>query len=205
MELTAEIYIFMGLLASVITLIGAPIILELYSKWRFKRILVLAENFEHLINKKGGQEQLSNAVDAFVHIGGLASNANAIMADEELFDGLLSTLANRIMKSLKMSMMGTASGDVKKYARAERLVNEALVEGIKKMNPYVEIILKVTGLDQEIQEDPELFGLILQVITKNEGLMGMLQNLGGVEALTGTSQQDQDLIRTEIRKGGIDF
>ena len=201
MELTAEIF-FVGMLCSAILIVP---ILEFYMRFRFRWLKSLSEKIQHFVNKKGSQEQISEAIDSFVHIGGLASNANAIMADESLFNGLLSTLANRIMHSFKMSMMGTASGDVKKMAKAERLVNEALIEGVKQMSPWVNIALKATGLEEELKEDPEMFGLIMQVITENKGLMGMLQNMGSVEGFISAPETDQDMVRREIQKGGIDF
>ena len=200
MDLTVEIFILASFLTGLVTIL----ILETYTRFRFGWIRPLSEKIKHFINKEEGEEQISDAIDSFVHIGGLASNANAIMADEELFNGLLSTLANRIMHSFKMSMMGTASGDVKKMAKAERLVNESLIEGVKQMSPWINMALKVTGLDEELKEDPEMFGLIMQVLMKNEGLMGMLGNLGGLEGVVPSSAQGEEVVRQAIRDG-IDF
>ena len=200
MELTAELFFLGSIFTGVLTLL----VLEIYTRFRFGWIKPLSQKIKHFTDKKGSEEQISEAIESFVHIGALASNANEIMADESLFNGLLSTLANRIMNSFKMSMMGTASGDVKKMAKAERLVNEALIEGVKQMSPWISIALKTTGLDEELKEDPEMFGLIMQVLSQNQGLMGMLGNISGLEGIVPSSQEGEAAVRQAI-KDGIDF
>ena len=207
MELTAEMYFIGMIISAIMMIILAPIVLELYLNRKFPSITKLSDNLTQFVNADGSTEQLSTAVDSMVHIGELASNANAILASSEMMESLMTDLASRVMHSFKMSMMGTASGDVKKIAKAERLVTEAVIEGVKQYSPWINIALKATGLDEELKEDPEMFGLIMQVLTKNDGLMGMLQGMGGIEGMT--AGQEQDVVReatTALNSGrGIDF
>lgn len=185
-----------GFVLSIISLV-----LVLYFFYDHKRsysgITRLSEILEDRLSDEDSATMLHDAIDSFYHLGALAQNANAIMSDEETFDGLLTEFAGRVRKSIVGSIMGTASGDVKKRAHAERLLNNAMIDGAQKMNPMLGMLLKVTGLDEELREDPELLGYILQIISE-KGLLNMFDS----SMLSLPSTEQQRVVKEHL---GIDF
>lgn len=188
-----------SLLLSVISLV-----LVLYFFWDYKRsysgITQLSSALEEAFKDEDTSELIYTSIDSFHSLGVLAQNANAIMTDEEAFDGLLTELAIRVRKSMIGSIMGTASGDVKKKAKAERILNEAIIDGAQKMNPVLGLFLKVTGLDEELRKDPEMTSYILQLVTER-GLMNMLDP----SILSLPSGEQEAAVRTAAGHVGIDF
>lgn len=163
----------------------------------FKGITQLSSALEESFKDEDTSELIYDSIDAFHSLGGLAQNANAILTDEDAFDGLMTDFAGRVRKSVMMSIMGTASGDLKKHAHAERLLNEAMIDGAQKMNPMLGMLLKVTGLDEELKADPELLGYILQIVSE-KGLLNMFDN--SMLSLPSAEQE-----RTVKQQLGIDF
>lgn len=141
----------------------------------FRGITRLSSALEESFGDEDTSELIYNSIDAFHRLGSFAENANAIMTDEETFDALMTDFAGRVRKSIVMSMMGTASGDGKKRAHAERVLNEAIIDGAQKMNPVLGLFLKVTGLDEELRADPEMTGYILQLV-QEKGLMNLIDS-----------------------------
>lgn len=95
-----------------------------------------------------------------------------MFTNEETLDTLLQEIASRAVRIFQMSILGTKSGDSRKAAKAEALVNEAVVTGIKKINPVVDWFLRETELDQELEKNPELLGYIIQQVV-DKGLLNM--------------------------------
>ena len=164
------------LIASALGFIGSivvTLILTLY----FSRKLQPFEKMGDIISNIAGDDQsvtnISNAANSLVQIGVLAQTGNEIFQDEALFDGILNTIAQRAVKIFQMSILGTKSGDSRRLQKAETLVNEGLVEGIKSLNPLIGVALKATGLDEELRKDPEMFQYIMQVIM-DKGLLNFL-------------------------------
>lgn len=140
---------------------------------------------------------LNDALDSFYHLGALAQNTNAILSDEDTFDALMTDFAGRIRKSMIGAVMGTASGDVKKLAHAERVLNEAMIEGAKKASPELGVLLEISGLDDELKENPELFGYIIQIAEKN-GLLNMFRG----STVNQPSAEQQAMVHERL---GVDF
>ena len=163
----------------------------------FSGITQLSSALEESFKDGDTSELIYDSIDAFHSLGGFAQNANAILTDEDTFDALLTDFAGRVRKSLMMSIMGTASGDVKKRDHAERLLNEAMIDGAQKMNPMLGMLLKVTGLDEELKKDPELLGYILQIVTE-KGLLNMFDS----SMLSLPSNEQQAIVGQKL---GIDF
>lgn len=163
----------------------------------FSGITQLSSALEESFKDEDTSELIYDSIDAFHSLGSLAQNANAILSDEETFDALMTNFAGRVRSSIMHSMMGTASGDVKKKARAERLLNDAMVEGAQQMNPMLGMLLKVTGLDEELKADPELLGYILQIVSE-KGLLNMFDS----SMLSLPSNEQQAIVKQQL---GIDF
>lgn len=176
-------------------------VLFLYFFYRYKSdfrgITQLSSALEESFKDGDTSELIYDSIDAFHSLGGFAQNANAILTDEETFDSLMTDFAGRVRKSVVMSIIGTASGDVKKKAHAERVLNEAMIDGAQKMNPMLGMLLKVTGLDEELREDPELLGYILQIVSE-KGLFNMFDS----SMLSLPSGQQQSIVHEKL---GIDF
>lgn len=185
-----------GFVLSVISLV-----LVLYFFYDYKRsysgLTQLSSALEEAFKDGDTSELIYSSIDSFHSLGTLAQNANAVLMDEETFDGLLTEFAGRVRKSIMTSIMGTASGDVKKRDHAERVLNEAMIDGAQKMNPMLGMLLKVTGLDEELREDPELLGYILQIVSE-KGLLNMFDS----SMLSLPSAQQQGIVKERL---GIDF
>ncbi len=204
MELTAEFFAMVMLLGSVFTIAVAPLFAEQYLKRRlfnkykgFERMADLASVY---LTDSDNEEVLESTFNSITQLGVLAANVNHILATPDELDQTLTVIAQRAFHIAKMSMMGTASGDVKKKAYAEKVLNKAMIEGVKNFSPAIRLLLKVTELDKELEADPELFPLIMQLISENDGLMGMLTGLGGMQnagAVQGTQAQEE-LIRDKL-------
>lgn len=211
MELTAEAY----LIGVIISVLGIMVLTPLFTEQYVSRRLVPKllpkvkqefAGFERLsdlasvyLTDEDNTQTIESAFDALTQLGVLATNANTIMNSEEMLDGLLQDFAGRTWRIAKASMMGTASGDVKKRAMYERKVNVGIIEGVKKMSPAIGLFLRLSGLDEELQNDPEAFSYIMQIVADN-GLM----NLFNPSMLEGMSaQESESVVRQAIE--GIDF
>ncbi len=187
---------FAGLILS-----GISFLLFLYFFYRYKSdfrgITQLSSALEESFKDEDTSDLIYDSIDAFHSLGSLAQNANAIMTDEDTFDALMTDFAGRVRKSVVMSIMGTASGDVKKRAHAERVLNEAMIDGAQKMNPMLGMLLKVTGLDEELRDDPELLGYILQIVSE-KGLLNMFDS----SMLSLPSSEQQSRVKQQL---GIEF
>lgn len=166
----------------------------------FRGITQLSTILDARLRDEDSAEMLNDALDSFYHLGAAAQNVNAILTDEEAFDGILTELASRVRKSIMGSIMGTASGDIKKKAHAERVLNEAIIDGAQKMNPVLGLFLKITGLDEELRKDPEMTGYILQLLSE-KGLMNMIDS----NILSLPSGQQEAAVRSAAQQIGIDF
>ena len=159
------------IIISLVTLVITFLMITKFSN-RYRGLERLSEIVEEFTADSENVNQLKTITQSLVQIGYGADAMLQILNDEEAIDSLLTALASKIRKSFVGAMMGTASGDSRKKEKAERMVNEAIVTAAQKMNPMVGVILKATGIDQELQEDPELMGYILQVLSeKNLGSM----------------------------------
>lgn len=204
MELTAEFFAMVMLLGSVFTIVVAPLFAEqylkrrLFSKYRgFEQMADLASVY---LTDHDNEEIIDKTFNSVIQIGELGANVNAILANPDELDKTLTTIAQRTFHIAKMSMMGTASGDVKKKVYAEKVLNKAMIEGVKNFSPAIKLLLKVTELDKELEADPELFPLIMQLVAENDGLMGMLTGLGGMPnagTIQGTQAQE-NVIRDKL-------
>lgn len=156
-------------------IVGAlvTLILALYFSKRLKPFDRLSQVLENVVGDDEAVVNVSAATNSLMQIGVAAESVNQIIQDKELFDGLLQDIAKRAVKIFQMSILGTKSGDVRRMAKAETLVNEAIIDGAAKLNPLIGIALKATGLDEELKKDPEMFGYILQAI-QDKGLLRML-------------------------------
>ena len=163
----------------------------------FKGITQLSSALEESFKDEDASELIYDSIDAFHNLGALSQNINAIITDEETFDALMTDFAGRVRSSIMHSMMGTASGDVKKKARAERLLNDALVDGAQQLNPMLGMLLRVTGLDEELKADPELLGYILQIVNER-GLLNMFDQ----SMLSLPSSEQEAKVKQHL---GIDF
>lgn len=163
----------------------------------FAGITQLSSALDVAFKDEDTSEMIYSSIDSFHSLGILAQNANAIMSDEETFDALMTNFAGRIRKSMIGAVMGTASGDVKKLAQAERVLNKAMIDGAKKMSPEFALLMNVSGLDVELEENPEMFGYIMQIAEKN-GLLNMFS--GAIANQPSIEQQ-----RVVHKKLGIDF
>lgn len=164
---------------------------------KFSGITRLSTALDEAFKDKDTSEMIYSSIDSFHSLGTLAQNANAVLSDEETFDTLLTEFAGRVRKSMIYSIMGTASGDVKKMAHAERVLNEAMIEGAKKASPELAILLNVSGLDAELKENPELFGYIVKIAEKN----GLLNMFGG-KLLNQPSDDQKAMVHEKL---GVEF
>lgn len=182
-----------------LSLISLMLILYLAKDYKesFAGITQLSQALEKAFDDEDSAELIYESIDSFHSLGALAKDANAILSDEESFDGLLTELAARVRKSIMASIMGTASGDVRKRAHAERVLNDAMIDGAQKMNPMLGMLLKVTGLDEELREDPELLGYILSIV-QEKGLLNMFDS----SMLSLPSNEQQSMVKQQL---GIDF
>ena len=163
----------------------------------FNGITQLSTILDARLSDEDSAEMLNDALDSFYHLGALAQNTNAILSDEDTFDALMTDFAGRIRKSMIGAVMGTASGDVKKLAHAERVLNEAMIEGAKKASPELGVLLEISGLDDELKENPELFGYIIQIAEKN-GLLNMFRG----STVNQPSAEQQAMVHERL---GVDF
>jgi len=185
-----------GLILSVMSFV---LFLYFFYRYRsdFKGITQLSSALEESFGDEDTSELIYNSIDAFHRLGAFAENANAILTDEETLDLMMTDFAGRVRKSMMGAVMGTASGNVKKLAHAERVLNEAMIDGAKKISPALGILLNVSGLDEELKENPELLGYILQV-AEQSGLLNMLS--GSMVNLP--SAEKQMLVHEKL---GVDF
>lgn len=177
-------------IATLVISVVVPLLLVLYFEIRFKFVRRLVHIIEPILDKFDPDDaKFSAMTDNLVSLGQAATNINTILSDEEAFDGTLSLLANKIRKSFIGSLLGTASGDSKRMARADTLVNEAVVQGAMRLNPILGIVIKATGLDQVIKDDPEMFDYIFEAIANKGGLMKLIgSQLPNMP--TGVSEED---------------
>lgn len=130
---------------------------------------------ERVVGDKNSTENIAEATASLVEIGTAAASLNMILQDKESFDGLITEIAQRGVKIFQMSILGSKSGDARTQAKAERLVNEGLVKMIKKLHPAINLFLKYSELDKDLEEDPTLISDILLAVSQNKGLAGMMQ------------------------------
>lgn len=182
-------------------LASASFVLFLYFFFRYKDdfagITQLSSALEVAFKDEDTSEMIYSSIDSFHSLGTLAQNANAIMTDEETLDALMTSFAGRVRKSMMGAVMGTASGDVKKLAHAERVLNTAMINGAKKMSPEFALLMNVSGLDVELEENPELFGYIMKIAEKN----GLLNMFSGQIAKQPSATQ-QEMVHEKL---GIEF
>lgn len=186
-----------GLILSIVSLVLFLYFFLFRYRTDFSGITQLSTILDVRLKDEDSAEMLNDALDSFYHLGAVAQNVNAILSDEETFDMLMTDFASRVRKSIMMSMMGTASGDVKKMARAEGLLNDAIVDSAQQLMPELALLLKVSGLDEELKADPELLGYILQIAEKN-GLLNMLNR----SMLNVPSREQQQTVHEKL---GVDF
>lgn len=140
--------------------------------------------------------ELKEVLASANQLGIAAQSINGILQDKELFDDLLTDFAGRIRKSFVGAMMGTASGDSRKAAKAEQIVNEAMIQGVKKLNPIIGWLMKETGLDVTLEENPDLLPYLL-VEAEKRGLFNLFNN----ESLALPSKQPTG----EPKQIGVEF
>ena len=182
---------------SIITFVSFLYFFFFRYKSDFHGITQLSMILDARLSDEDSIELLNDAIDSFYQLGALAQNANAIMTDEDALDAYMTTFAGKVRKSMVGAIMGTASGDVKKLAHAERVLNVAMIEGAKKMSPELGLLLEVSGLETELQENPELFGYIIQIAEKN-GLLNMFRGA----TVNQPSAEQQAMVHNRL---GIDF
>lgn len=110
-------------------------------------------------------------------IGKAALKLQAVLDDEDLLSEYMTTLAGKIRESMAYSIMGVKSGDSKRLAKAEEMLDVAMVEGAKKMNPVIGMFLEASGLDEDLKESPNMLGYLLQALANKGGLMSALSGL----------------------------
>ena len=196
---TALAIMFAGLILSCVSTV---LILYFFYRYKsdFRGITQLSSALEESFKDEDTSELIYSSIDAFHSLGGFAQNANAILTHEDTLDAFMTDFAGRVRKSIVGSIMGTASGDVKKKAKAERILNEAIIDGAQQMNPILGLFLKVTGLDEQLREDPELTGYILQLV-QEKGLMNLIDS----NVLSLPSGQQEAAVRSAAKTMGIDF
>ncbi len=186
-----------SVISAVVTIVVTLILIQYFSR-KFSGLEKISDVLESTFADEKNVEMLSQSLNSMQQIGVAAGSLNAILSDEETFDGLLTELASRIRKSFIGAMMGTASGDSRRKEKAERLVTEAMVQGAKQINPALGMILKVTGLDEELEKDPEMLSYIIQVV-QEKGLMDMFSSQ--MQSIP----QSQGLNTESVNKTVVDF
>ena len=164
--------IIAAIIAAITTIISL-VFITFYFSSKLKPFESVGVLLEQTVGDETQVLELSQAVNSLVHIGVMAQTMNQIFQDEALLEGLLTTIAQKAVKIFQMSVLGTKSGDSRKAAKAEAMVNEAMIVGMEKLNPVIGIALKATGLDEELRKDPEMFQYIMQVVM-DKGLLNML-------------------------------
>jgi len=195
---TALAIMIAGFILSVISFVLFLYFFFFRYRTEFSGITQLSAILDARLRDEDSAEILNDAIDSFYHLGALAQNANGLIADPEAFDMFLTDFAGRLRKSAMGAMMGVASGDSRRLAKADEMVNVAMIEGAKKLNPIIGGFLRLSGLDEELKKDPEMFGYIIQALSTKGGLLNMFnveQMLG--QTGEGTSEQ-QAVIRQAI-------
>lgn len=170
MSVDLVILMVIGVIGPLATLFCVDLIL----KKRYSGLNRLSAKLDDYLGSKENEEMIDRSVQSFFEVSQLAQTTNAILNNEEAFEGLLTNLATKIRTSFQRSLMGTESGNVRKKEKAERLAQDAIIHGIKEFNPMIGMALKATGLDEELQKDPELLGYILQYMTQNGGISALM-------------------------------
>lgn len=167
-------------LGAIVQVVGSALVTLLILGWftrKFKGLNRLSDVADQFLTKDN-TESLSTTFESIQQLGTLSGNVNQILANEEMFDFMLTELAGRIRKSMITSIMGVKSGDSKKLAKAETMVNEGIINFAEKVNPWIGMFLKFSGLGDELRADPEMMGYILQIIGDQGGIAQMLQSGG---------------------------
>jgi len=112
----------------------------------FTRLIPLIESFS---GDEKSQVRLNDALDSLIYIGASAKILYGMFEDEESYTGFITLIAQKAVKIFQMSMLGVKSGDSRREAKAEELVQKAMIRGAKELSPAIGIALKVTGLDEE--------------------------------------------------------
>ena len=155
-------------------IIGAAV--TLFTLLYFSRRLTPFDRLGRFLDNVLGDDEavvnVTEATNSLLQIGTAAGSINGILQDDELLDGFLTEIAKRGVKIFQMSMLGIKSGDSRRMAKAETLVNEGLLKGLKSLNPIIKYGLELTGLDEEIEKEPEMFQYIMHQLME-KGVLNM--------------------------------
>lgn len=149
------------------------IFLAFYFSKRLRPFDRLGQVLEKIFIDDKSVENVTEATESLVQIGTAAESANKIFQDKELFDNLLTQIAQRGVKIYAKTLAGVASGDSRRMAKAEGIVNEAMVKGLKKLHPLIDYGLRITELDKVIEEEPEMFQYIMAQLM-DKGFLNMI-------------------------------
>lgn len=93
-----------------------------------------------------------------------------LLDDEESRMGLMKVLASEIRQSLQFSLMGQASGDAKKHAKAKNLVSQAIVHEVipsfTGAPGIIKALMRFSGINEWLEEDPEAIQYLLSAGTE---------------------------------------
>ena len=174
---------------SIIAGMATTLFLALYFSRRLTPFDRMGRVLENVLGDDEAVAQMTASTNSLMQIGTAAESMNAILQDEELFDNLLQDIAKRAVKIAQMSMLGIKSGDSRRMAKAEGIVNEAMVKGLKKLHPLIDYGLRITELDKVIEEEPEMFQYIMAQLM-DKGFLNMM-NPESLALPKGTEKQSQ--------------
>lgn len=122
-------------------------------------------------------EKTTAAFNSLTQLGEAAGNFSEIMNDEELLEDFVLKISRKIRQIGIMTALGIKSGDKAhnkiKMERAETLIDEGMVKATKEIHPALSAVLKISGLDEVLADEPELLPFLLQAA----GDKGLLDNL----------------------------
>lgn len=155
--------------------VGAVVTMSLafYFSRRLRPFDRLGQVLEKIFIDDKSVENVTEATESLVQIGTAAESINKIFQNEELLNGLLTQIAQRGVKIYANTLAGVASGDSRRMAKAEGIVNEAMVKGLKKLHPLIDYGLRITELDKVIEEEPEMFQYIMAQLM-DKGFLNMI-------------------------------
>ena len=193
--LMQESLVIIGIVQAIAGLVVLPIVLYLIFQREmkpFRRISEIATSiFDDFDDAQ--KNKIGGILDTISPIADAANNLNAVLSNEEAFDASLTILASKIRKSFVAGLLGEASGDSKRMAKADTLINTAMVDGLASINPLLGPLMESLGIKEMISEDPKMFDAIIASVFQKGGLIEMfkaqnpniagLGNLGNTDSL----------------------
>ena len=134
--------------------------------------------------------KITSFIDTLEPIAKAAVGINEILSNEESFKAGMQTLAHYIRTSFVAGLLGEVSGDSKRMAKADKLIDKAMVKGLAGINPMLQPLIEGLNLEGVIDEDPKMFNALVGAVFKEGGILSMIAKrnpnlfgglLGGLE------------------------